>query len=158
MLPVWIAVGGTPESAARAGTLGLPLALAIIGGMPARFAPFAELFRRAGGMRLSINSHGYVGDPDDFYPAWSEVMTAIGRERGWPPTQRPDFDALVTRRGALVVGSVEEVADKIRFQHELFGYDRFLMQTSLGAMPHDQVLQSIEQFGRVRAALASPDV
>jgi len=157
-LPVWIGVGGNPESAARAGALRLGMALAIIGGMPERFVPFAEVFRRAGGRRLSINSHGYVGDPDDFYPAWSEVMTAIGRERGWPPTQRPDFDALVTRRGALVVGSVEEVADKIRFQHELFGHDRFLMQTSLGAMPHDQVLQSIEQFGRVRAALASPDV
>jgi alkanesulfonate monooxygenase SsuD/methylene tetrahydromethanopterin reductase-like flavin-dependent oxidoreductase (luciferase family) len=154
-LPVWVGVGGNPESAARAGTLRLGMALAIIGGMPERFVPFAEVFRRAGGTRLSINSHGYVGDPDDFYPAWSEVMTAIGRERGWPPTQRPDFDALVTRRGALVVGSVEEVVAKIRFQHELFGHDRFLMQTSLGAMPHEKVLQSIEQFGRVAAAVAS---
>jgi alkanesulfonate monooxygenase SsuD/methylene tetrahydromethanopterin reductase-like flavin-dependent oxidoreductase (luciferase family) len=153
-LPVWIGVGGNPESAARAGGLGLGMALAIIGGMPERFVPFADVFRRAGGTRLSINSHGYVGDPDEFYPAWSEVMTAIGRERGWPPTQRPDFDALVTRRGALVVGSVDDVVEKIRFQHELFGHDRFLMQTSLGAMPHDRVLQSIELFGRVRAELS----
>ena len=152
-LPVWIGVGGNPESAARAGSLGLGMALAIIGGMPERFVPFADVFRRAGGTQLSINSHGYVGDPDDFYPAWSDVMTAIGRERGWPPTQRPDFDALVTRRGALVVGSVDEIVEKIRFQHELFGHDRFLMQTSLGDMPHDKVLQSIELFGRVRAAL-----
>jgi probable LLM family oxidoreductase len=147
-LPVWIAVGGNPESAARAGTLGLPMALAIIGGLPERFVPFADLYRRSGGTTLSINSHGYVGDPDDFYPPYADVMTAIGRERGWPPTQRQDFDALRTQRGALVVGTVDEVVDKIVFQHELFGHDRFLMQTSLGAMPHEQVLQSIELFGR----------
>ena len=149
-LPVWIAVGGNPESAARAGTLGLPMALAIIGGMPERFVPFADLYRESGGTTLSINSHGYIGDPDDFYPAYADVMTAIGRERGWPPTQRQDFDALRTRRGALLVGSVDEVVDKILFQHELFGHDRFLMQTSLGAMPHDKVLQSIEGLAEVR--------
>jgi probable LLM family oxidoreductase len=149
-LPVWIAVGGNPESAARAGSLGLPMALAIIGGMPERFVPFAELYRRSGGTTLSINSHGYVGDPDDFYPAYAEVMTRIGRERGWPPTQRQDFDALRTRRGALLVGSVDEVADKILFQHELFGHDRFLMQTSLGALPHEQVLRSYERLAEVR--------
>jgi alkanesulfonate monooxygenase SsuD/methylene tetrahydromethanopterin reductase-like flavin-dependent oxidoreductase (luciferase family) len=154
-LPVWIGVGGNPESASRAGSLGVGMALAIIGGMPERFVPFADLFRRAGGTRLSINSHGYVGDPDDFYPAWGEVMTAIGRERGWPPTQRPDFDALITRRGALVVGTVGEVVEKIRFQHDLFGHERFLLQTSIGAMPHDKVLQSIERFGRVRDELSS---
>jgi alkanesulfonate monooxygenase SsuD/methylene tetrahydromethanopterin reductase-like flavin-dependent oxidoreductase (luciferase family) len=149
-LPLWIAVGGNPESAARAGTLGLPMALAIIGGMPERFVPFAELYRRAGGTTLSINSHGYIGDPDDFFPAYAEVMTAIGRERGWPPTQRPDFDAMRTRRGALLVGSVDEVVEKILFQHELFGHDRFLMQTSLGPLPHDKVLRSIEQLAEVR--------
>jgi alkanesulfonate monooxygenase SsuD/methylene tetrahydromethanopterin reductase-like flavin-dependent oxidoreductase (luciferase family) len=154
-VPLWIGVGGNPESAARAGALGLGMALAIIGGMPERFVPFAELFRRAGGMRLSINSHGYVGEPDDFYEAYADVMTAIGRERGWPPTTRQDFDALRTRRGALVVGSVEEVVEKIRFQHELFGHDRFLMQTSLGSMPHDKVLASIERLGEVRDELAS---
>jgi alkanesulfonate monooxygenase SsuD/methylene tetrahydromethanopterin reductase-like flavin-dependent oxidoreductase (luciferase family) len=131
------------------------MALAIIGGMPERFVPFAELFRRAGGTRLSINSHGYLGDPDDFYESYAEVMTAVGRERGWPPTTRQDFDALRTRRGALVVGSVEEVVEKIRFQHELFGHDRFLMQTSLGSMPHAKVLASIERLGTVRDELAS---
>jgi alkanesulfonate monooxygenase SsuD/methylene tetrahydromethanopterin reductase-like flavin-dependent oxidoreductase (luciferase family) len=154
-VPLWIGVGGNPESAVRAGALGLGMALAIIGGMPERFVPFAELFRRAGGMRLSINSHGYVGEPGDFYEAYADVMTAIGRERGWPPTTRQDFDALRTRRGALVVGSVHEVVEKIRFQHELFGHDRFLMQTSLGSMPHDMVLASIEQLGEVRDELAS---
>ena len=154
-LPVWIGVGGNPESAARAGSLGVGMALAIIGGLPERFVPFADVFRRAGGTRLSINSHGYVGDADDFYPAWSEMMTAIGRERGWPPPQRPDFDALLTRRGALVVGSVADVVEKIRFQHELFGHDRFLMQTSVGTMRHEDVLQSIELFGRVRDELSS---
>jgi alkanesulfonate monooxygenase SsuD/methylene tetrahydromethanopterin reductase-like flavin-dependent oxidoreductase (luciferase family) len=154
-VPLWIGVGGNPESAVRAGALGLGMALAIIGGMPERFVPFAELFRRAGGMRLSINSHGYVGDPDEFYEAYADVMTAIGRERGWPPTTRQDFDALRTRRGALVVGSIEEVVEKIRFQHELFGHDRFLMQTSLGSMPHDKVLASIERLGVVRDELAS---
>jgi alkanesulfonate monooxygenase SsuD/methylene tetrahydromethanopterin reductase-like flavin-dependent oxidoreductase (luciferase family) len=154
-VPLWIGVGGNPESAVRAGALGLGMALAIIGGMPERFVPFAELFRRAGGMRLSINSHGCVGEPGDFYEAYADVMTAIGRERGWPPTTRQDFDALRTRRGALVVGSVHEVVEKIRFQHELFGHDRFLMQTSLGSMPHDMVLASIEQLGEVRDEVAS---
>jgi alkanesulfonate monooxygenase SsuD/methylene tetrahydromethanopterin reductase-like flavin-dependent oxidoreductase (luciferase family) len=149
-LPVWIAVGGNPPSALRAGSLGLPMALAIIGGMPERFVPFVELYRGAGGTTVSINSHGYVGDPDDIYPAYAEMMTTIGRERGWPPVQRQDFDALRTRRGALVVGDVDEVVDKILFQHELFGHDRFLMQTSIGTFEHDKVLRSIERLAEVR--------
>jgi alkanesulfonate monooxygenase SsuD/methylene tetrahydromethanopterin reductase-like flavin-dependent oxidoreductase (luciferase family) len=149
-LPVWIAVGGNPPSAMRAGSLGLPMALAIIGGMPERFVPFVELYRGAGGTTVSINSHGYVGDPDDIFPAYAEMMTTIGRERGWPPVLRQDFDALRTRRGALVVGSVDEVVDKILFQHELFGHDRFLMQTSIGTLEHDKVLRSIEQLAEVR--------
>ncbi len=170
-LPVWIAVGGNPESAARAGTLGLPMALAIIGGMPERFVPFADIHRRAADAAgherpsLSINSHGYVAGTaeqaaDDFFPAYAEMMTSIGRERGWPPMQRPDFDALRTRRGALVVGSVDEVVEKILFQHELFGHDRFLMQTSVGDLAHARVLRSIELLGTevapaVRAALGA---
>jgi probable LLM family oxidoreductase len=170
-LPVWIAVGGNPESAALAGTLGLPMALAIIGGMPDRFVPFADIHRRAADAAgherpsLSINSHGYVAGTaeqaaDDFFPAYAEMMTSIGRERGWPPMQRPDFDALRTRRGALVVGSVDEVVEKILFQHELFGHDRFLMQTSVGDLAHARVLRSIELLGTevapaVRAALGA---
>ena len=163
-LPVWVAVGGNPASAIRAGTLGLPMALAIIGGRPERFVPFAELHRQAAEAAgheppaLSINSHGYVGDPDEFFPAYAEMMTTIGRERGWPPMLRQDFDALRTRRGALVVGSPAEVVEKILYQHELFGHERFLMQTSVGSLPHTQALRSIELLGTevapaVRAAL-----
>ena len=168
-LPVWVAVGGNPDSAIRAGTLGLPLALAIIGGQPERFVPFAELHRKAaaaaghGALPVGINSHGYVAETseqaaDEFFPPYAAMMTAIGRERGWSPMQRPDFDALRTRRGALVVGSVEDVAGKILFQHSHFGHDRFLMQTSVGDLPHAQVLRSIELFGTkvaplVRAAM-----
>ncbi len=157
-LPVWIAVGGNPESAIRAGTLGLPMALAIIGGLPERFTPFAELHReaalRAGHERpaLSINSHGYVAETsqralDESYPYVSEAMNRIGRERGWPPQQRQDYDASATRRGANFVGSPAQVAEKILLQHELFDHDRFLVQFTIGGMPHEQILRSIELFG-----------
>jgi probable LLM family oxidoreductase len=155
-LPVWIAVGGNPESAVRAGALGLPMALAIIGGRPERFVAFADLHReaarRAGHVpvpALSINSHAYVADTseqaaEEFFPPYSAMMNAIGAERGWRPIARPDFDALRSPRGALVVGSPEEVARKILFQHELFGHDRFLAQISVGNLPHDRVLRAIE--------------
>jgi probable LLM family oxidoreductase len=155
-LPVWIAVGGNPESAVRAGGLGLPMALAIIGGQPERFVPFADLHReaarRAGHVpvpALSINSHAYVADTseqaaEEFFPPYSAMMNAIGAERGWRPIARPDFDALRSPRGALVVGSPEEVVRKILFQHELFGHDRFLAQISVGNLPHDRVLRAIE--------------
>ena len=158
-LPVWVGVGGTPESAVRAGQLGLPMALGIIGGRPERFVPFAELHRRAAAEAghtppppLSINSHGYVAETsqqagDEFFPAYSAMMNRIGRERGWSALTRQDFDALRTRRGAVVAGSPEEVTEKILFQHELFGHQRFLTQMSVGSMPHAQVLRSIELFG-----------
>ena len=171
-LPVWIAVGGTPESAVRAGTLGLPMALAIIGGLPERFVPFAELHRRAaeeaghGRLPLGINSHGFLADSADeaadlAFGPFSETMNRIGRERGWPPTTRVDFDAQRTLRGALFVGSPAEVAEKILFQHSLFGHERFLLQLSVGSMPHDRMLRAIELFGTevaplVRAELGSP--
>ena len=161
-LPVWVAVGGTPTSAARAGTLGLPMALAIIGGEPERFAPFAEIHRRAaedaghGRVPLSINSHAYVAETseqaaDDFYPGYATMMNRIGRERGWAPMQRPSFDALRTLRGALVVGSPDQVVDKIVYQHEIFGHDRFLAQMSVGSLEHAKVMRSIELFGTVVA-------
>jgi probable LLM family oxidoreductase len=163
-LPVWVAVGGTPQSVVRAATLGLPMALAIIGGLPERFAPMVSLYRdsarRAGHdpelLPVSINSHAFVADTsqqaaDTFYPAHYDVMSRIGRERGWPPTTREQFDLSRTLRGALVLGSPQEVIDKILFQHELFGHQRFLAQFSVGTIPHERMLRAIELFGTVVA-------
>ena len=161
-MPIWVAVGGTPESVVRAATLGLPMALAIIGGEPARFAPFVELFRdtatQAGhpGLPVSINSHGFIADTtqaaaDAFFPPYADTMSRIGRERGWPPTTRAQFDASRTLRGANVVGSPQEVIDKILHQHAIFRHDRFLLQMSVGTMPHDVMLRSIELYGTVVA-------
>jgi alkanesulfonate monooxygenase SsuD/methylene tetrahydromethanopterin reductase-like flavin-dependent oxidoreductase (luciferase family) len=158
-LPIWVAVGGTPESAARAGFLGLPMALAIIGGRAERFVPFAEIHRRAAEQAghvpppaLSINSHGLVADTsqaasDIAFPGHELMMNRIGRERGWPPLQRQDFEASRTLHGASFVGSPEEVVEKILFQHELFKHDRFLVQFSVGSVPHRELLRSIELFG-----------
>ncbi len=158
-LPVWVAVGGTPESAQRAGALGLPMALAIIGGMPERFAPFAEIHRQAAleagfdpPPPLSINSHGLVADTsqaaaDEAYPALKMMMDRIGRERGWGPLERPTFDASRTLRGASFVGSPQEVIEKILFQHEIFKHRRFLVQFSVGTLPHKAIMRSIELFG-----------
>jgi probable LLM family oxidoreductase len=159
-LPIWIAVGGTPQSVARAGYLGLPLALAIIGGQPERFAPLVELYREAareGGhdadrLPVSINSHAFVADTtqeaaDTFYGPYSAVMTRIGRERGWSPMTRGQFDAALGLHNHLVVGDVDAVVEKILFQHSIFGHSRFLAQMSIGPMPHDKVLRSIELFG-----------
>ncbi len=168
-LPVWIAVGGTPASAARAGALGLPMALAIIGGEPARFAGFVELFResarRAGREPppVGINSHGFVADTkqqaleDSFEPV-ATVMNRIGRERGWPPLTRQDYAAAATLRGANFVGSPEDVAAKILHQHELFGHDRFLLQLTVGPMPHEQVLHAIELLGTEVAPLVRAEL
>ena len=159
-LPVWIAVGGTPQSVARAGTLGLPLALAIIGGTPDRFVPLIDLYREAGRLaghdpatlQVGINSHGYLADDprqaaDEFYPTYADVMTRIGRERGWPPTTRAQFEAQIAPRGALLVGSPDQVIEKILFEHEIFRNDRFLLQLSVGTMPHARIMHAIELFG-----------
>jgi probable LLM family oxidoreductase len=159
-LPVWIAVGGTPQSVVRAGTLGLPLAIAIIGGAPERFVSFADLYResamRAGHdmstLQLSINSHGLIADnsqdaADVAWPAYADTMGRIGRERGWPPPSRRQFDAERSPRGAMVLGSPQEVIDKILFEHELFGMTRFLIQFSVGTLPHAVVMRSIELYG-----------
>jgi probable LLM family oxidoreductase len=161
-LPVWIAVGGTPTSAIRAGRLGLPMALGIIGGLPERFVPFAEMHRRAAEEagherpKLSINSHTYVADDaaqarDEFFPGYATMMNRIGRERGWPPLDRTTYDAACSLRGALFVGSPQDVVEKILHQHRLFGHDRFLAQVSVGSLPHDRVLHAIELLGTVVA-------
>jgi len=163
-LPVWIAVGGTPQSVARAGTLGLPLALAIIGGEPARFAPIADLYReaakRAGhdphSLALGINGHGFLADTAAeavaaFYEPYAETMSRIGRERGWPGLTRAQFEAGRAPSGHLTVGTPAEAIAKILAQHAVFGHQRYLMQMRVGAMPHAAVLRSIELFGTVVA-------
>ena len=171
-LPIWVAVGGTPQSVVRAGALGLPLTIAIIGGQPARFAPLVELYReaarRAGhdetALALAINTHAFVGasqrDADSAFAAgYLAMMNKIGRERGWPPSGRAEYEALRSPQGALAVGDPEQVAEKILFEHELFGMTRYVGQMSVGAVRHADVLGSIERFGTevaplVRAELA----
>jgi probable LLM family oxidoreductase len=171
-LPVWVAVGGTPQSVIRAGTLGLPMTLAIIGGQPERFAPLVKLYRQALAVaghhpatgKLAINTHSFVGktsaEADSaFAHSYLEMMNRIGRERGWPPAGWAEYEALRSPRGALAVGSPEQVAEKILFEHELFTNDRYVAQMSVGAVSHDAVMRSIELFGTevapiVRAELA----
>jgi probable LLM family oxidoreductase len=165
-LPVWIAVGGTPQSIVRAGSLGLPLALAIIGGQPARFAPLVELYRRAAsepGLPVSINSHAFVADTsqkaaDVFFPGYAETMSRIGRERGWPPLTREQFEAGRAPGGHLLVGSPQQVIEKILEQHEIFGHDRFLAQLSVGPMPHAELMRSIELLGTEVAPVVRDEV
>ncbi len=172
-IPLWIAVGGTPQSVVRAGTLGLPLALAIIGGQPERYAPLGQLYREAGRragidparLRLGINSHGFVAEnaeaaARDFFPPYAAMMIRLGQERGWPPLDRAQFEAATGLHGHLVVGSPDQVIEKILFQQKALGHDRFLMQTSLGAVSHAAVMRSIELFGTkvapaVRSALSA---
>jgi probable LLM family oxidoreductase len=159
-MPVWIAVGGTPESIIRAASLGLPIALAIIGGTPYQFSAMVQLYRdiyrKAGHdmnkLQLGINSHTYIADDsqqaaDEFYPTYADVMTKIGKERGWPPTNRQQFDASRSSHGALLVGSPQQVIDKILYEYELFHHTRFLAQMSVGTLPHHQMMCSIELFG-----------
>ena len=173
-IPVWVAVGGTPQSVVRAATLGLPMALAIIGGGPERFVPFVDLYREAWAkagrdpeaLQVSINSHGFIADTDAAaaeaaFPPYMHQMGKIGRERGWPPPTRRQFDAEISRQGALLVGDPQRVIDKILWEHELFGMTRFLLQFSVGTMPHRDLLRCIELYGTVvapavRKALAGP--
>jgi alkanesulfonate monooxygenase SsuD/methylene tetrahydromethanopterin reductase-like flavin-dependent oxidoreductase (luciferase family) len=159
-LPIWIAVGGTPESVVRAAEYGLPMALAIIGGLPARFAPYAKLYReiyqKAGHdmshLQFGLNSHTYIAETsqqaaDEFYPTYAEVMTRIGGERGWPGMNRQQYEQAIHPQGALLVGSPQQVIEKILYEHELFGNTRFLAQMSIGAMSHDKNLRAIELLG-----------
>ena len=165
-LPLWIAVGGTPQSVVRAATLGLPMALAIIGGDPRRFAPFFDLYREAWGragrvaadVKLSLNMHGFVADSldaakDIFFEPHNEVMNRIGRERGWPPSGRTQFEAACGPNGHLVIGEPERVAGRIIELHRIFGNDRILIQMAIGAMPHDKLMRAIELLGTKVAPL-----
>jgi probable LLM family oxidoreductase len=159
-LPIWVAVGGTPQSVIRAGVLGLPLTIAIIGGQPERFAPLVELYRAAwseaghdpADAKVAINTHAFVGEALEqadsaFAHSYLAMMNRIGRERGWPPSGKPEYEALRSPRGALAVGTPEQVAEKILFEHELFGNDRYVGQMSVGAVAHADVMRSIELFG-----------
>ena len=159
-LPVWVAVGGSPASVVRAGSLGLPLTVAIIGGQPERFVPLVERYRqafRASGhdereMRVAINTHAFVGRTGAaadaaFAAPYIAMMNRIGRERGWPPSGRPEYQALRSARGALAVGPPEAVAEKLLLEHELFGHQRYIAQMSVGAVAHADVLRSMELFG-----------
>ena len=148
-LPVWVAVGGSPQSVVRAGALGLPLTLAIIGGQPERFAPLVALYRRAAmqaghdaaALPLAINTHAFVGETSAaadsaFAQPYLAMMNRIGRERGWPPSGRAEYEALRSPRGAVAAGAPEQVAEKILFEHELFGHSRYIAQMSVGAVEH----------------------
>ena len=167
LLPIRLGVGGTPQSFVRAGTLGLPLTVAIIGGEPHRFRPLIELYResykRAGhapeGMKVGIHALGYVAETDqqaadDFFPGYAEAFTKIGKERGWPPVTRRQFDALLVPTGALIVGSAETVAAKVlRMNESLGGIARISFQMSVAALPHAKLMQSIRILGEQAAPI-----
>ncbi|MFN8372007.1 MAG: LLM class flavin-dependent oxidoreductase [Anaerolineae bacterium] len=160
LLPVWIAVGGTPESVVRAAAYGVPMALAIIGGMPERFAPFYHLYREASKeaghdptrIPLSINSHGFIADTaqeavDAYYPTAAVMMGRIGRERGWTPASRQQMEAGRTLRGADFVGTPDEVIEKILFQHQIFNHQRFMIYMGYNTIEHKKMMRAIELFG-----------
>ncbi|WP_412062416.1 LLM class flavin-dependent oxidoreductase [Rubrivirga sp. IMCC45206] len=170
-LPVWIAVGGTPASVVRAGRLGLPLALAIIGGQPHRFRPLIDLYRQTGAqaghapetLKVSINGHGFLADTaahaaEVAVGPFMETMGRIGRERGWPPPSRAQFEGEIALEGALVLGSAQQAIDKLLYQHELFGHDRHLLQLTVGPLPHAEVLRAIEIFGEEVAPVVRREV
>jgi probable LLM family oxidoreductase len=161
-LPVWLGVGGTPESFIRAGTLGLPLMVAIIGGQTHQFRPLVDLYRDAGKeagylpeqLKVGVHSLGYVANTsqqaiDDFYPGYAEAMSKVGKERGWPPMTRSRFEAQMGAGGALLVGSAEEVAEKIlRHADALGGVSRFTFQMDSAELPHEKLMESIELIGK----------
>jgi probable LLM family oxidoreductase len=160
-LPIWLGVGGTPNSFVRAGALGLPLMVAIIGGQPHRFRPLIDLYREAGRraghppskLKVGIHALGYVAATsrqaaDDFFPGYAQSFTEIGRERGWPPVTRAQFDALLAPKGALLVGDARGVAEKIRYLDEaLGGISRLTFQMSVAGLPHAKLMPAVELLG-----------
>jgi probable LLM family oxidoreductase len=163
-IPIWVAIGGTPESVVRTAGYGLPMALAIIGGMPDRFVPLTDLYKqtyKSSGhapekFQLAINSHGFIGEDsqkaaDEFYGPYAHVMSKIGRERGWPPMNRNQYEMMRDTGGSLLVGSPQQVTEKILYEYELFGNTRFLLHISVGTMPHASVMKAIELLGSVVA-------
>jgi probable LLM family oxidoreductase len=160
-LPIWLGVGGTPESFVRAGTLGLPLMVAIIGGETRRFRPLIDLYREAGRraghapgqLKVGVHALGYVADTtqqaiEEFFPGYAKAFTEIGKERGWPAVTRAHFNALLGPHGALMVGQPEEVAEKILEHSEaLGGISRISFQMDVAALPHAKLMQAIELLG-----------
>ena len=157
-LPIWIAVGGTPESMIRAGHLGLPVALAIIGGDPARFTVLVDIYTRslveAGhdplAIPFAVHGIGHIAEDNeeaanDIYPSFMDTMTRIGKERGWPPMTREQFDLMRSPEGSLVVGDPDTVASKILRWQDILGIDRFMLHSA--GVPHDKALRSIEYLG-----------
>jgi probable LLM family oxidoreductase len=170
-LPIWVGVGGSPESIVRAAEYGLPVALAIIGGQPARFAPLADLHRRAlvqGGFDpvtapLAVHAHGYLAASTEqavaeFYPSYAQAMTTLGRERGWGPMTKDAFDVMRGPDGSLVLGTPEQVAEKIVGIRRALGIERFMLHISVGSLPHAQVLKSIELLGTEVAPLVAREL
>lgn len=159
-LPIWVGVGGTPQSVVRAGQLGLHVALAIIGGDPARFKVFADIYRRSlesaghdpADFPLAVHAIGHVGDDaeeasEEIRPSFMAMMTKIGRERGWPPMTRQQYDLMRSPEGSLVVGDPAAVGDKIHYWQDVLGIERFMLHTSAGTIPHEKTLRSIELLG-----------
>ncbi|MEO8612542.1 MAG: LLM class flavin-dependent oxidoreductase [Chloroflexota bacterium] len=170
-LPIWVGVGGTPESVVRAASRGLPMALAIIGGMPEQFGPYVDLYRRVAAeykhdpasTPLSINSHGFIADTrqqalDESFPAAQAAMNKIGRERGWSPMRREQYEAGAQLRGANFVGSPDDIIEKILFQHSIFNHQRLLLQLSVGTMPHDKLMHAIELLGTKIAPVVKEEI
>ncbi len=166
-MPIWLGVGGTPASFARAGALGLPLMIAIIGGEPFRFRPLVDLYKKYGqanghaptALKVGIHALGYVAATDqqaadDFFPGYARAFTAIGKERGWPPVTRRQFDALLTPKGALLVGSPETVAAKILdMDKDLDGIARLDFQMSVAGLDHAKLTSSTRLLGERVAPL-----
>lgn len=160
-IPIWLGVGGTPASFVRAGTLGLPLMVAIIGGDPRHFRPLIDLYRQAGleaghspeSLKVGLHCLGFVGKTtaaakDDFFPGYAESFTRIGKERGWPPTTRAQFEAVAGPNGALLIGDPDTVAEKVvRLSKDLGGIARLNFQMTVAAVPHEKMLESIRLLG-----------
>jgi probable LLM family oxidoreductase len=170
-LPIWVGVGGTPESVVRAAKLGLPMALAIIGGEPIRFKPFIDLYwntARAAGhdlsqLAVSVNSHGYIADTaqqalDESFPSVAAVMNKLGRERGWSPMTKTQYAASSHLRGHLALGEPEAVAEKIIYQQQNMDHNRFMLQLSVGTLPHKQLMHAIELYGTKVAPVVRTEV
>lgn len=170
-LPVWIGSGGNSESVIRAGLLGLPLVLAIIGGRPVQFAPLVELYKKAAAhaghdvskLAVASHSHGFVAEDRDtavekFFPPTEHAMNVLGRERGWGHYSRATFDAARSLEGALYVGGPEDVVEKIVRLRKHVGVTRFLLHVPVGSMPHADVLRAIELFGTVVAPRVREEV